>query len=218
MKFSRLAVGAATLCLTGVSLAGGDFYGGDFDGRNGLSITSDAYVFDNFTVAGPGLMVTSVYGNCLSEGNFANMTMFWEVRSGMSVGNGGTLEASGSGTPVVEETGRKGFTYTEYNIRMNGLSFALAAGDYWLGISVDDPAGGKTFSSTTDGTNGIGGPLGDDNSLYGVSSTYIDTETQLGPGVWDFSHGVDGDPVPEPTTLIALGIGFAGVAARRRRS
>ncbi|MBA3727440.1 MAG: hypothetical protein H0W86_13665, partial [Armatimonadetes bacterium] len=95
MKLYRLGLASlAVLCVTGASIA--QFYGGDFDGRSGLVIWWDAYVYDDFDVDDIGWTVTSIYANCLTHLPSFN-SMNWEIRSGISEGNGGTLMASGSG-------------------------------------------------------------------------------------------------------------------------
>ncbi|MGI8922704.1 MAG: PEP-CTERM sorting domain-containing protein [Fimbriimonadales bacterium] len=222
MKFNRLVVaGAALFCLAGNSFAAQLFYGGDFDGVNGLAVDFDAFTFDDFDITGPGAVVDSVYGNCLSNADFASMVMTWEIRSGISEGNGGVLEASGSGTPTVTPTGRSGFGFTEYNIRISGLAVALNAGTYFFGMNVgEDAFGGRTFVSTTSGANSVGSPIANGNSFFNsgfFGFTYSSTANVLGAEA-DFSYGIDGEAVPEPATLVALGVGLAALAARRRRS
>ncbi len=88
------------------------WYNGDFNGVNGLaneentSIGSGEFasVYDDFNVpSGPGWTVTSVFSDNLSSTNITGAT--WEIRQGISEGNGGTLIASGTTvTPVVTPT------------------------------------------------------------------------------------------------------------------
>ncbi|MBA3726186.1 MAG: PEP-CTERM sorting domain-containing protein [Armatimonadetes bacterium] len=218
MKFNRLAVVGATLfCLAGTSFA--QFYGGDFDDRNGFAVDFDAYTYDDFDVTGAGLLVSDIYANCLTNATIGVMN--WEIRSGISEGSGGILEASGSGAITQTATGRSGFGFDEYELRISGLATALAPGTYFVGVNVGDLLGARAFVSTTSGANSIGSPIGNGNTFLNSAFfgfTYTNWENLVGPGPWDVSYGVDGEAVPEPATLVALGIGLAALAARRRRS
>ncbi len=190
------------------------FYGGDFDGRNGIVINNDAYVYDDFDVDGAGWMVTGIYANCLTMDEISSMN--WEIRSGISEGNGGTLVAGGSGPITQTLTGRSGFGYDEYELRISGLDLHLAAGTYYVGVNVGGPPR-QTFVSTTSGANGFGSPLGNGNSWFDSdfwNEHFRSIEELLGKGPWDFSYGL----VPEPATLAALGVALTALATRRRGS
>src|SRR2546430_5494823 len=88
------------------------WYGGDFDTTNGLAeerntTVSDAWVYDDFNL-GAATLVTAVFSNCLSSTHAT--TADYEIRSGVSVGNGGTLLFSGTGMAATAiPTGRSGF-------------------------------------------------------------------------------------------------------------
>ena len=99
------------------------WYNGDFNNVNGLAnenMTSlgQSSVYDDFIVpSGPGFDITSVFSDDLSSTNITGAT--WEIRSGVSAGNGGTLVASGStSTPTVTATGRSGFGFTEFQVEV----------------------------------------------------------------------------------------------------
>ena len=108
------------------------WYNGDFNGVNGLANeqntnVTQAAVYDNFVVTDAGGWdITSVFSD-----NLANTVITgaaWEIRTGVSEGNGGTLVASGmTATPVVTPTGRSGFGFTEFMVEVTGLNVHLPA-------------------------------------------------------------------------------------------
>ncbi|PYV66801.1 MAG: hypothetical protein DMG97_28700, partial [Acidobacteria bacterium] len=139
------------------------WYNGDFDNVDGLTneentfATGFSHIYDDFNVTdSPGWDVTSVFSDNLASTNITSAT--WEIRQGVSAGNGGTLIASGmTVTPVVTPTGRSGFGFTEFMVEVTGLSVHLAPGTYWLNVTpVDNLDGGRSFDSTTSGANCIG--------------------------------------------------------------
>ena len=117
---------------SGTPTTGPLWYNGDFDGVNGLANEQDtslgagqfASVYDNFNVTGTGWTITEVFSDNLSSTNVTGAN--WEIRTGMSAGNGGTLVASGTTvTPVVTPTGRSGFNFTEFQVKVTGLNVVL---------------------------------------------------------------------------------------------
>src|SRR5437773_3150973 len=180
------------------------WYNGDFNGVNGLANEPGSSIYDNFIVPSPGWHVTSVFSDNLENTPATRAT--WEIRSGVSEGNGGTLVASGMTTmPVVTPTGRSGFGFTEFMVEVTGLSVDLAPGTYWLNVT---PIGncGRSFDSDTSGTNCVGLPCGNDDNAFINSTTfgYNFHNTSSGDiGQPDFSMGVvgtiGGGGTPTPT-------------------
>jgi uncharacterized protein (TIGR03382 family) len=188
------------------------------------------YPFDNFTWtnAGGGIVDTlggfyiSTTGVALSNVTYAQ----WEIRSGVSVGNAGTLVASGSGVPVTTATAFTtqfvGYSTLEPVVRveLDVSDFALAPGNYWFGMGVGD-AGNNVgaFVAETIGANGIGGPLDDGNAIYfqgdGTNNpfNYVDVAATWGSPM-DMSYFVTEVPTPSALALLTLG---TGVLLRRRR-
>ena len=187
--------------------AGALWYNGDFDGVNGLANQENvvgsgqyAHTYDDFFVTDEaGWDVNSVFSNDLSSTTITGAT--WEVRQGVSAGNGGTVVASGmTATPNVTPTGRSGFGFTEFMVEVPGLNLHLnGTGDnhYWLNVSPIGGASGQAYDSTTSGANCIGTPCGNngmaffDSDFFGFFFTPSD-DPALANG-HDFSMGVNGE-------------------------
>jgi len=206
------------------------FYGGDLDlndpNQNGLANENDAIVggnpygaatYQNFTNS-QTWNVHDVFTNNLSQ--LTPGSGYWEIRSGVSEGNGGTLVASGTGNVTNTPTGRSDFGYTEYHNEVDGLNVTLAPGTYWVAVVPSCPTcAGRAFNSDTDGLNSVGtqtsGQQFFNSAFFGANFTNANNE-----GVFNiFSSGVSGTSgVPEPSSLIMLGSGLvaaAGVVRRR---
>jgi len=203
------------------------FYSGDFDpnngNANGLANETDGIVsgspygaatFENFVV-GSNITVSGLFTNNLSQ--LTPATGYWEIRSGVSEGNGGTLIASGDGAVTNNPTGRSGFGYTEYQNLVSGLSVSLAPGTYWYAVVPEcSTCFGRSFNSNTFGLNQVGtNNLNQqfwNSSFFGANYTNANNE-----GVFQaFSGGVY-TSVPEPSSILMLGSGLIGVAGVIRR-
>lgn len=207
------ATTAADSGLPTVSLPAGTlWYNGDFDGVNGLANEQDtslgsgqyAHTYDDFNVpAGPGWNVGSVFSNNLENTNVTGA--YFEIHQGLSEGNGGTLVAAGmTMTPCVTPTGRSGFGLTEYQIQVPGLSLNLSPGTYFLNVTPVGDLTGRSFVSTTSGTNCIGTPCGNNQNAFFDSNFfgfYFTSTANLGQP-YDYSMGMSTTPgccVPPPS-------------------
>lgn len=220
---SLLAGGVLGLNASAGTLA----YQGNFDGINGLTnevnsstgITS--YTYDNFIVpVGQTWDVTGLFSNNLSSVSWSSA--FWDIRSGVSTGNGGTDVASGTGSATDIATGRSGFGFNEYQAMVSGLNIELTAGTYWLAVSPISSENGRTFISTTSGAGGINSDLSGNSYLESAyfGANYSPTINSLGYDTPGFSEGVvgtvaSGSPEPASFLLIAGGLGLIGVARKR---
>ena len=180
------------------------WYNGDFNQVNGLYNGNDtgigagnfASVYDDFNVTDSGgWNVTAVFSDNLENTNVTGAT--WEIRQGVSSGNGGTLIASGmTMSPVVTPTGRSGFGFTEYQIEVTGLSVPLpfSANPYWLNVTPIGDGTGASYDSNTSGANCVGTPCGNNiNSFWNSNFFGANFETSSAAGdAADFSMGVIG--------------------------
>jgi hypothetical protein len=178
------------------------WYNGDFDGIDGLTNEDNtslgsgqfSHIYDDFIVTDSGGWdVTALFSDNLTDTNIASAT--WEIRQGMSGGVGGTLLFSGSGTPIVTPTGRSGFGYTEFQVEIDGLSIHLDPGTYWLNVTPVGDLTGRSFDSTTSGTDCVGTPCGNDDMAFLDSNFFgavFEPVADFGSQFHDFSMGVIG--------------------------
>jgi hypothetical protein len=227
----------ALLMLTWAAPARADvilYYAGDHDpnnpNANGLANENDAIVsgsptgastYENFVVSGQPWTVSALFSNNLIQ--FTPTSAYWEIRQGMSEGNGGTLVASGTtNSPVVTPTGRSDFGYTEFTVEVTGLNLVLAPGTYWLTVTPENlQAAGRSFNSNTFGLNAIGTDVANqqffNSGFFGANFTNANNE-----GVFEFFSagviGIEGEvAVPEPGSMMLFGIATAAAVLWRRR-
>ncbi len=207
------------------------WYNGDFNGVNALAnerntLVTQAAVYDDFNVTAPlGWNVTAVFSNNLFFPFPLPLTgADWEIRTGVSEGNGGTLVAGGTtNAPIVTFTGH---AQNEYMVEVTGLNVFLpmlpSGQHYWLNVTPVGNGTGGSYNSDTSGGNCVGTPCGNDDNAF-FTSTYFGTyftNTNNYAGQPDFSMGVIGAVVPEPATvaLLTCGMGALLIAVRRRRA
>ncbi len=206
--------------------ASAQFYGGDPDGVNGLvsnensNLGDFSQTFDDFTLSS-SMHISALYGNFYITAGISPVNASWEIRTGMSNGNGGTLVASGTSSAAVSSAnGFDAFGFTGELITV-ATNFDLSAGTYYMTITPDLQAAGRGFIATTSGANASGSPIGNGNSWFNSAffgANYSPASDQLGINPVDFSYGVTGSPVPEPASMLVLGLGAIAAIRRRRAS
>jgi hypothetical protein len=233
LRSSVVAVGLTLLVAGSAQADVVLWYNGDLQTGGGGTVNEETTnggsfnTYDNFNVTGPGgWIVDRVWSNDSMQ--FTGVTQAsWSIRTGMSVGNGGTVVASGIGTATQTPTGRTNpsLGFLEYTIQVSGLNVALAPGSYWLSVSPlvgADPAvssGGvfRSYNSTTTGTNAVGTPPGNDtngllNSPF-LSDNFVATNSEFSMGV---AGALASPSVPEPASAVLLGLGAGGLVTMGR--
>jgi hypothetical protein len=226
MKLRQLLLIASFGCVSASSFGQVVFYGGDANGVNALAseedgIVSQAMTYDNFTVGAGGWNVSNLGGifAVTTGSNFASAR--YEIRQGVSVGNGGSLVQTGVFSVSSSSVGSLfGLDLRDFTGSVS--PFSLAAGNYWIGISLIDPGSVRSFVATTSGVNGVGGPLNDGNSFFNspfFGANFADAGSQIPQDTTpDFSYRITAAPVPEPATLGALGMGALALLRRRKKA
>ena len=223
---------AFALCLLSMGGARAQFvwYNGDRNAVDSIFATSTdgnvGAVYDDFNVTDSmGWDVTGVSGDFRLPDDVTSAS--WEIRSGMSAGNGGTVVESGTSSSLtLTEVAPANSHGVLYQVSVTGLNFTLGPGTYWLSIVPDSDVAG--YLVTTSGANAIGTPAGNDgNAFYTETSlgipvdgtTPFESTTTVASDLQDFTLGVTGTIVtPEPSSwgLSVFGLGLLVVYFRRR--
>jgi hypothetical protein len=194
------------------------FYGGDTNTSspddNGFANENTLLVPDTITLAafsvpaGQTWTVDGLFINTITDGynGLDPSTSSWQINSGVSEGDGGTIVASGTsttgGTSFVP-TGRFPFGFTEYTLKVKVTPpVVLSAGTYWTTIVPQCTDSGNGDCSIAqyyfDDTFGLNryGPLEPANVGYFNSSyfgfDYANTCEVSSTGCQAFSFGVIG--------------------------
>jgi hypothetical protein len=123
------------------------FYGGDLDtsspnaagmsDENTLLILGGSSTYAAVNI--PTGVTANVYGivfNVQADAAFDPMQGTYDIRTGVSEGDGGTSIASGSGAVVVQPTGRNFLGLYEYTVALSWSSaVTLTPGEYWFNVT-----------------------------------------------------------------------------------
>ncbi len=214
------------------------FYGGDLvpidsgalANENDAIVSGNPYgaaVYQNFIVpTGQAWNVAGLFTNNLSDLHPASA--YFEIRTGVSSANSGTLVASGygsmgAGTFTWTATGRSFMNYDEFTAQVTGLNIALPSGTYWESVVPQSPnEQGRSLNSSTDAfrQNGVGEQITDsqffNSPVFGANFDNTEGWAQ-GTRLQTFSSGVNGYLTPEPSSLIMLGSGVLCIGGLLRR-
>ena len=207
------------------------FYGGQFDptnqfanalaNENTATLGGDPYgaaVYQNF-YAESNISVTGLFTNNLST--FTPASGYWEIRSGVSEDNGGTLVASGTGSVTNTPTGRNYRGDDEYTNIVSGLSVDLPTNQYWFAmVPVCTTCQGEAFNTNSFGLFMIGKSDLNQEYFTSPSGPVFTNANNVCPDCQfpTFSSGVYAvQNVPEPSSLVLMGTGAFGVIGVLRR-
>lgn len=132
------------------------FYGGDIDvnslnaaglsDENTLLILGGSSSYGEVDIpAGVTLVVKGILFNIQADAAFDPMQASYDIRTGVSEGNGGTSLASGTGPIRVQATGRNFLGVNEYTIASEFPPVTLTPGAYWFNLT-------PTCTNTLDGS------------------------------------------------------------------
>ncbi len=226
MRFRCVTVFLALILVWSGSAAAAVLWSqGDYDGIQGASDATNATrsqkVFEDFVVDSAYWNVTSVFTPAIvTLSTSAPTGAGWEIRTGISEGNSGTLIDSGlagegefswSDTGIDWDNGRD--IYDVYSLEIGGLNVDLPTGVYWLTLFPVWPGSDWANIGTTSGANSVG-LAGPDvariwNPPLGYNYTaYADLT---------FAMGLEGTAVPEPVSALLVLCGGLAFAFRRSR-
>lgn len=201
------------------------FYGGDFNGINGHASQvggttfEDVRSYDDFTLT-EATDITGVFGNFLHVGSIGSSSLYWEIRQGVAEGFGGSVVHAATVSPAtVTDLGNTFLSYNQFLFESSVTPFTLGPGTYYLTVAVQGGAD-AAYLCDTDGANGVGSPLDNNHAFVDAwdpfaSSHYINWQEEER----DFSMGLNGAAaVPEPASMVALGLGAAALLKRRRQA
>ena len=168
------------------------FYGGDINpsalnaagmsDENTLLITGGSSTYAEVDI--PTGVTANVWGivfNVQADAAFDPMAATYDIRTGVSEGNGGTSIASGSGIAVVSPTGRNFLGLNEYTVAITwSTPVALTAGAYWFNATpqclntLDGSCNAfrQFLSNTTSLTNNLRGSWQPDHEMF-LNSTFF---------------------------------------------
>jgi hypothetical protein len=192
---------------TGQKIPDPFFYGGDFNGVNGFTnekgtLVADSKTWDDLRLRGAAT-VHHAFGHHLINtvgGTPLPLTANVEIRGPGVMGGSdkcltGSVVISQASVPVTNTLISSGHfgTYGLYKVDADVSDFSLPGGHYYLNVQPNGVGIGQFFVATTSGTNGVGQPLGNDDTWAEYPSFGFpcnDTADVFGAGTWDVSYGV----------------------------
>ena len=90
--------------------------------------------YDDFIVPDRGWTIAGLFSNNTMSPSSVTQAA-WEIRSGVSAGNGGAVVASGVGTATLTQVPPGANSGSVFRVEVNGLSVQLPPGRYWLNVA-----------------------------------------------------------------------------------
>ena len=164
-------------------------------------------MFMTISSSAGGFDITSVFSDDLISTNVTGAT--WEIRTGVSAGNGGTLVASGStATPTVTATGRSAFGFTEYQVEV-AISPTLhlpPAGiigfDHQMVVTFPTAVTVDSASVTT-GSGSVASFSGSGTAVITVNLTAVADQQRIGVTLGNVCDGTNQGDVLIPMGVLA---------------
>jgi hypothetical protein len=118
--------------------------------ENTLNV-SDSHTYGAFTIASGSASVTGLVFQVQMNAHMNPKEATWEIRSGVTSGNGGTVVASGTGAATMKPTGRAFLGLGEYTVAVKFPAVSLSAGTYWVNVTPQctDSSDGQCTSFAT---------------------------------------------------------------------
>jgi hypothetical protein len=169
------------------------FYGGDLNptdpnaagmsDENTLLIVGGSSTYAPYTVpSGVTAKVTGILFNVQASDNFDPRSATYDIRTGITDGDGGSSVASGSNSVRVASTGRSFLGLNEYTLLVPlSTPVYLTGGEYWFNLTPACTNGATDgscyegrffFSNTTQDTNAVYGEAQPTESMY-LNSSYF---------------------------------------------
>ena len=167
------------------------FYGGDLNPSDanaaGLSdentlLVTGSSTYASIIVPNNGWIgVTGILVNVQADVNFDPQSASYDVRTGVSEGDGGTSIASGTGQISVAATGRSFNGLNEFTVLVKIPTLYIGPGQYWFNVTPQCTNGatdgscsvGRIFiSNTTENTNSVLGGAQPAGAMY-LNSSYF---------------------------------------------
>ena len=195
--------------------------GNGYSGLFGIGL--DRQLADDFTVTGPGWHVNEFVSSWaqLTDGDANPVTSVNISIFNKSAGTVGSLVSAQSASVAVAVGPGTYFSRTERVITATISTVTLAPGDYYVMFQPVVAHNWLWLTSTpTTPVSGTSGHFRTGNGEAGWPTTWTATSSTDGTfnfGPQDFSLIVRGSAIPEPGSMIALGIGAVALLARRRR-
>ncbi|MGD1022141.1 MAG: hypothetical protein ABR880_05105 [Candidatus Sulfotelmatobacter sp.] len=169
------------------------FYGGDINpaspnaaglsDENTLLILGGSSTYASFTLKEISASVTGIVFNLQADANFDPQTATYDVRTGVTEGNGGTSVASGTSNISLAATGRNFLGLNEYTVAVQlSAPLLIGPGEYWFNLTPACTNGNQDgscsvgrilLSNTTNRANNVNGAAQVRGQMF-VNSIFFD--------------------------------------------